>query len=303
MHIRHAKVIVNPFARGGVTEKKWPQISKLLRDVGLSFDHEFTQGVGHGIELAREAVTNGYQLVIAVGGDGTMNEVVNGLVDERGKGGATLGIISTGVANDVAHSLGIPRDYALACRLFSNLNTATIDLGVVEYIRGEERVRRFFINYAGLGFDAAVVERTHRLIKGIRGIIPYAFGFVTVLATYRNKDVVINLNGATKEQRVFSVMVNNGRYLGRMKLTPDADPGDGLLDALIMGDLGRLEVLWNLPKAYKGTHITHRKLRLCPVKSVEVNTAQRMLLQVDGELLGQAPARFQVLPAALTVAV
>ena len=300
----HAKVIVNPVARGGVTGKRWPHISKLLRDAGLTFDYDFTQGVGHGIELASEAVASGYELVIAVGGDGTVNEVVNGLVDERGRGRATLGIISSGVGSDAARSLGIPQEYAPACRLFSNFKTAAIDLGAVEYMMGDEKVRRFFINTAGLGFDAAVVKRTHGLIKVIRGTIPYALGFVTVLATYRNKDVVINIDGATQEQRVFSVVVNNGRYFGGgMKIAPDADPCDGFLDALIIGDAGKSEVLLAFLKVYKGTHINHPKLRLCQVKSIEVNTTERMLLHVDGELLGQAPAKFRVHPAALTVAI
>jgi YegS/Rv2252/BmrU family lipid kinase len=291
-------------ARGGIAGKRWPHINKLLREAGVSFEHDFTEGVGHGIELAREAVAKGYELVIAVGGDGTVSEVVNGIVDEEGKGRAILGIVITGVGNDIVRTLGIPRDYANACRVFSDFKTATIDLGVAEYMRGDERVRRFFINTAGLGFDAAVVERTLGRNKAIKGVIPYAFSLLLALAAYRNKDVVINLDGAAKEERAFLVVVNNGRYFARgMKITPDADPCDGFLDALIMGDLGRLAVLRNLPKVYKGTHITHPKLRLCPVKSIEVDTKERMLLQVDGELLGQAPASFQVLPAALTVAI
>jgi len=300
----HAKVIVNPFARGGIAGKRWPHISKLLKDAGVPFDHDFTEGVGHGIELAREAVAKGYELVIAVGGDGTVNEVVNGLVDERGKGRATLGIIITGVGNDVVRSLGIPRDHAHACRLFSDFKTATIDLGAVEYMRGGEKVRRFFINTSGLGFDAAVVERTQNLSKAMRSITPYAFGLLLTLAAYRNKEAVIDLDGTARAQQAFLVVVNNGRYFaGGMKITPDADPCDGFLDALILGDLSRLEVLWNLRKVYKGTHLTHPKLRACQVKAIQIGSTERMLLQVDGELVGQAPASIQVFPAALTVAV
>ena len=299
-----AKVIVNPMARGGIAGKRWPHINKLLSDAGVSFDHDFTEGVGHGIELAREAVDKGYELVIAVGGDGTVSEVVNGIVDEEGKGRAILGIIITGVGNDIVRTLGIPRDYANACRVFSDFKTATIDLGVVEYMKGDEKGRRFFINTAGLGFDAAVVERTPGLNRTIKGIMPYAFGLLLTLRAYRNKEATIDLDGTASKERVFLVVVNNGRYFaGGMKITPDADPCDGLLDALIMGDFGRLEVLWNLPKVYKGTHITHPKLRSCRVKAIHIGSTERLLLQADGELLGQAPASIQVLPAALTVAV
>ena len=300
----HAKVIVNPMARGGIAGKRWPHINKLLSDAGLAFDYDFTGGVGHGIELARGAVAKGYELVIAVGGDGTVSEVVNGIVDEEGKGRAVLGIIITGVGNDIVRTLGIPRDYANACRVFSDFKTAAIDLGVVEYMRGDEKARRFFINTAGLGFDAAVVERTVGRNKAIKGVIPYAFGLLSALRAYRNKDVVINIDGTASSQQAFLVVVNNGRYFaGGMKITPDADPCDGLLDAVILGDLGRVEVLWNLPKVYKGTHLTNPKLKSCQVKAIHIGSTERLLLQADGELLGQAPASIQVLPAALTVAV
>ncbi|MFQ5925013.1 MAG: diacylglycerol/lipid kinase family protein [Dehalococcoidia bacterium] len=298
------KVIINPFARGGVTGKRWPHISELLKDAGLSFDYVFTEGVGHGIELAREAAWQGYELVIAVGGDGTVNEVVNGLVDETGKGRATLGIISMGTCGDSVRTLGIPRDYAQACRLLSNFKRATIDLGVVEYMIGGERVRRFFINTAGLGFDAAVVERQKGFPKIIKGTLPYVICVMLTLGGYRDKQVTLDVEGAKEEQRVFSVIVSNGRYFGGgMKVAPDANLCDGLLDVIVIGDMGKPSFLWSFPRVYRGTHITHPKVRVCQAKSIEVQSGQRLLLQADGELLGEAPASFQVLPAALAVAI
>lgn len=300
----HAKVIVNHFAGGGVSGKRWPHISELLKDAGLSFDHVFTDGVGHGIELASEAASQGYELVIAVGGDGTVNEVVNGLVDETGKGRATLGIISMGTGGDLVRSLGIPRDYTEACRLLSNFKRATIDLGIVEYMIGGERVRRFFINTAGLGFDAVVVERQKGFPKIITGTLPYVICLMLTLGGYRNKQVILDVEGVKEEQRVFSVVVNNGRYFGGgMKVAPNADLCDGLLDVIVLGDMSKIEVLWNFPRVYRGTHITHPKVSTYQARSIEIQPSERMLLQADGELLGEAPASFQVLPAALTVAI
>lgn len=300
----HAKVIINPLARGGSTGKKWPQISELLKDAGLSFDHDFTEGVGHGTELAREAVDKGYELVITVGGDGTVNEVINGLVDEGGKCRATLGIISTGTGGDLVRTLGIPRDYVQACHLFSNFKRVTIDLGAVEFVRGNETVQRLFFNTAGLGFDAAVVEGTSRRLKIIRGTVPYVVGLLTTLVTYRNKEVVLSIDGAKQEGRVLFIVVNNGRYFGGgMKVAPDADLCDGLLDVVIGGDAGKIEVLRTLPRIYSGTHITHPKIKLYQAKSIQVESTERLLLQLDGELVGKAPASFRVVPAALTVAI
>jgi len=299
----HAKVIVNPRARGGRTGNAWPQISELLNHAGLSFDPVFTEGAGHGTDIAKEAVAQGYELVIAVGGDGTVNEVVNGLVDEEGKGRATLGIISTGTGGDLVRTLGIPRDYAQACRLLANPKRIAIDLAVVEYMSNNQRLRRFYINTAGLGFDAAVVERTRRF-KSLGGTIPFVIGFLTTFITYSGKDVALTIDGQRQEERDLFIVVNNGRYFGGgMKIAPDADPGDGLLDAVIVEDVGKLRLLWNFPRIYRGTHITHPKVRVLRVKAIEVEAKERMLLQVDGELVGEAPASFHVLPGALTVAV
>lgn len=279
-------------------------MSELLKDAGLSFDHVFTQGVGHGIELAGEAASRGYELVIAVGGDGTVNEVVNGLVDETGKGRATLGIISMGTGGDCARSLGIPRDYAKACRLFSGFKRVTIDLGAVEYVSNDREVKRLFINTAGLGFDAVVVERHEGFPKIIKGTLPYVICLMLTLGGYRNKRVTLDVEGAKEEQRVFSVVVNNGRYFGGgMKVAPDADLCDGLLDVVVIGDMSKIEVLWNFPRVYRGTHVTHPKVSTCQARSIGIQPSERMLLQVDGELLGEAPASFQVLPAALAVAI
>ena len=298
----YAKVIINPLARGGRTSSIWPQICELLEQAGLSFGYVFTEAAGHGTEIAKEAVSKGHELVIAVGGDGTVNEVVNGLVDEEGKGRATLGIISTGTGGDLARTLGLPRDYAQACHLLANPKRLAIDLGVVEYVSNNQRARRFYINTAGLGFDAAVVERTKRF-KAIGGTIPFVMGFLTTFITYNGKDVVLTIDGQRQEERDLFIVVNNGRYFGGgMKIAPDADPSDGLLDLVIVEDMGKMRLLWNFPRIYRGAHITHPKVRMRQVRSVEVESVERMLLHVDGELVGQAPASFRVLPAALTIA-
>ncbi|MDY6908052.1 MAG: diacylglycerol kinase family lipid kinase [Chloroflexota bacterium] len=304
MAVHHAQVIVNPCAGGGFTGRKWPQIRGLLQDAGLSIEHGFTDGPGHGTDLAREAVERGHELVIAVGGDGTVNEVANGLVDEEGKGRATLGIIGLGTGGDAIRTLGIPRDYVQACHLFSDYRKCTIDLGEVEYTGGTGWVRRLFFNTAGLGFDAATVERQHALPGGLRGTLPYLIALGITLVSYRNKRVTLSVDGQAEERRCFTVVVNNGRYFGGgMKIAPEADVCDGLLDVVVIGDMGRSGILWNLPKVYSGNHIGHPMVSAYRALGVEVGSPERLLLQVDGELVGEAPARFRLLPAALDVAV
>jgi len=300
----YARVIVNPFARSGVVGKKWPQVSELLRDAGLSFEYDFTEGVGHGIELAKEAVGKGHKLVIAVGGDGTVNEVVNGLVDESGKGRATLGIVNFGTGRDIARMLGIPRDYVQACRLFSCFKRVTIDLGAVEYVKGNERRRRLLVNTASLGFEGAVIERVRGPLRRTKGITSYVIALLLTLPGYCNKQVTLDLNGAKEKQRVFSIVINNGcYYAGPMKIAPGADPCDGFLDVVVVGDMGKVKLVWTLRKLHRGTHIARPMVSARQAKSIQVDSAERLLLQVDGELLGEAPAAFSILPAALTVAI
>ena len=165
MSVPHAKVIINPVAGAYATRRKWPRISRHLVESGLSFDHQYTEGVGHATEIAREATGDGYHYLVAVGGDGTVNEVANGILSSAGASTAgastagastaTLGVVNTGTGSDFARSIGIPRHYGGACSSLVNGQTSLIDVGVVQYQSQGQSLRRFFVNAAGIGFDAA----------------------------------------------------------------------------------------------------------------------------------------------------
>ena len=300
----YAKVIVNPMARGGATGKTWPILNTLLRTTGLPFDCELMQGQGHGIELSREAIEKGYNLVIAVGGDGTVNEVVNGLMDENGECRAALGIISAGTQNDIARMLGIPRDYLRACQFFRNFETVKIDIGAVECTHNNEIRRRYYINTAGIGFVTDVIEGSipHTRLKVIGGGIPYAIGVIPKVLNYQNKDLVICIDGEKREERDFSVVVNNGRYLGGGRTFPDATPYDGLLDVAVIGNLSKLEALLNFPLFFTGTYYYPHKIKLHKARNVIVDSPQRLPIQIDGEIVGCTPAVFRIIPSSLEVA-
>ncbi|MFA5375363.1 MAG: diacylglycerol kinase family protein [Dehalococcoidia bacterium] len=299
--ILRTKVIVNPAARGGKTARQWPFISELLKQNDITFDHAFTEGPGHGIVLAKEAVNADYEVVVAVGGDGTVNEVVNGIIDKDGKGRATLGIICTGTGRDCIRSLNIPYDFSKACKVLANRNCVDIDLGRAEYISDGRKDRRYYINTAGLGFPAAVAERTRRL-KKMGGTIPFLIAFATVFATYKAKNIVINIDGQIRQERNLLIAVNNGRYFGGgMKIAPDADTCDGLLDIVTVRDVNKLKLLYNFPRLYKGTHVMHPRVSTYQAKTVDVQTSEKLLLQLDGEVVGEAPAGFSIIPSALRV--
>ena len=301
----YAKVIVNPMSRGGAAGKTWPIINTLLRTTGLPFDYEFMQGQGHGIALSRKAVEKGYNLVIAVGGDGTVNEVVNGLIDENGAGRIPLGIIAAGTQNDIARMLGIPRDYLRACQLFKHFETVKIDIGAVECTCKNEIRRRYYISTAGIGFVTDVIEGSisRARLKVIGGGIPYAIGVIPKALDYRNKDVLICIDGEKSEERDFSVVVNNGRYLGGGRAFPGATPYDGLLDVAVIGNVSKKEALLNFPLFFTGTYYDPQKIKLCKARNVIVDSPQRLPIQIDGEIVGLTPAVFRVIPSALEIAI
>jgi len=304
MSIPYAKVIVNPVAGAYSTRRKWPRISKLLKLVGLSFDYEYTEGVGHAIELAKAAASDGYRYLVAVGGDGTVNEVANGILHSPNSADTMLGVVSTGTGSDFARSVGIPRHYVSACSCLTSSRRSLIDVGVVEYKSKGQTLRRFFVNAAGVGFDAVVVEATERLPKYFGGTIPYLVGLLRTLFSYKNKAVVVDVGGKVEAKRILSVIVANGDYFGGgMHVAPEASLNDNLLDVVVVGDMGKFELLKALPTIYNGTHVTHPKVRMEKAAYVTIESSERILVHADGELLGEGPASFWLMPAALNIVV
>jgi len=298
------KVIVNPVAGARSTRRKWPIISRLLERIGLTFDFNYTEGVGHAMELARIAASDGYRYLVAVGGDGTVNEVANGILHSTNASTTTLGVVSTGTGSDFARSAGLARDYTTACANLTSSKRLTIDVGLVEYQRDGKRQERFFVNSAGVGFDAAVVKETERLPKFFGGTIPYVAGMLRTLVSYKNKDIVLKVGDEVERHRVLNVAVANGNYCGGgMRIAPEAKLDDRLLDVVIIGDMGKLELLKEFPTVYKGTHINHPKVSMRKATNVSIESAEPMLVYADGEMLGECPASFRVVPAALSLVV
>ena len=304
MHLSYARLIVNPTAGAGRTAKKWPQIMGLLKSTGLRFEHDLTEAPGHAIELAKSAAKKGYELVVSVGGDGTINEIVNGLYDAGSMGDVRLGIISTGAGNDYIRTIGIPRHHEEACRCLTNPRKLVVDLGVVEYVSNGQITKRLFVNFAGLGFDAEVVKATTQRFKALGSTPSYLMGLLTTLLFYKNKEVSLELDGQVEERKICAIMLSHGRYgCGSMFVAPHADPMDGWLDVLIIDDLSKPDVLWSLPRVYRGTHLTHPRVTTIRAKDIEVFSSEQISLQADGELLGEVPARVRVLPSILNVLV
>ncbi len=301
----HAKVIVNPVAgTNKSTYRQWPGIQSLLRQNGLSFDFQYTEGAGHASELARLAASDGYRFLVAVGGDGTIHEVANGLLNSTNAYTTILGIVGTGTGNDLIRSLGIPRDYIGACHNVTGERRSLIDVGLIEYMNNGKPASRFFINSAGVGFDAEVAAGSKKVPRFMGNTIPFVLSLLKNLPAYRNKDVRLNIDGREESRRVLSVVVTNGAYFGGgMKIAPQAELNDRKFDVVTLGDVRKAELLQVFPRVYKGTHVTHPKVRMEKAERVTIECDKRILLQADGEIVGEGPVTFQILPAALSVVV
>jgi diacylglycerol kinase (ATP) len=300
-----AKVIVNPEAGAGKTRRLWPQIKSLFQGHGLRFEHDITEAPGHAIELAAVAARNGYDMIVSVGGDGTVNEVVNGIHASGNMSNSLLGIVSTGTGSDYIRTVGLPRRYEEACKRFLRPEKRKVDVGIVEYMKNGSKAERLFVNFAGTGFDAEIVRRTTQQFKNLGGLLSYLCGTVATILMYGNKKISLKVDGEETEKKVCTVIMNNGKYGGGgMYTAPGADLADGLLDVLVVGDMSRPKLLYSLPRIYKGTHLTIKNVSMKKAKEIEIKSlGPKMHLQADGDLLGELPARFRILPSALNIIV
>jgi len=303
-NLTYARLIVNPTAGAGRTAKKWPYIKALLKNTGLRFEHDITEAPGHAIELAKSAVNKGYKLVVSVGGDGTINEIVNGIYATGDMKDVELGIIGTGTGSDYIRTIGVSKYYQESCHHLMNPMKKSVDLGMVEFTENGQPAKRIFANFAGLGFDAEVVKATTKKFKNFGGKPAYLMGLLSTFTTYQNRQIQITINGQTETNKVCTIVMSNGKYGGgSMLLAPNADPCDGLFDVIIIGDVTKPDLLRSLPRIYKGTHLTHPKVTVKRTNMITISSDDPMAIQADGDLLGEAPARFSVLPSALNILV
>lgn len=294
-----AKVIVNPLARAGAAGKKWPKIQQALTEAGLHFHYRLTQRRGEAAEFAEMAVHEGYDLVVVVGGDGTINEVVNGLL-ATSKRGTALGIVNMGTAGDFAASLALPKKLQRAAELLASDRRTWVDAGEVEYTDGGKLRKRFFINVVGAGFDAALVQAARQVNAPVPKL-PYAVAFLKTVAAYHLKRVCLEMNGERDERDVLMVLISNGRYVGTLPISPHAELGDGQFEVTSFELPVILKMLRALPKHYLKRPIVSSEVYFKRAGRVELTAQEPMMVQADGELLGELPATVRIIPHALKV--
>ncbi|HXZ56152.1 MAG TPA: diacylglycerol kinase family protein [Gaiellaceae bacterium] len=292
--------LVNPAAENGSTGRRWPELAHRAATLGLNGDALISTRPGELTELAREAAGRA-DLLVAVGGDGTVNEIANGIAGLD----VELAVIPRGTGWDFVRTYGIPRRFDDAVKVALGGQTREVDLGRARYRAwdGGER-ESWFANIASAGMSGAVAKRTNESSKALGGKISYLWATLTVFARWRNDEVRVTVDGERRSGRMHDVVVANGRYFGGgMMICPDAEPDDGLLDVLLIGDLSKRDLLLTLPKTYRGRHLPHPKAELLRGKAVEVDAAEPLPVELDGEQPGTTPVTFDVVPRSLRLRV
>ncbi len=299
--------LVNPASDNGKTGRTWPQIAHEAAAAGLVGESFLSQRQGHLAELAEEAAQSGAQVIVAVGGDGTVNEVVQGLVPRhlRGESVPELAIIPRGTGTDFVRTFRIPSrlDQAIATALGGRIQQ--IDAGRVAYRAwdGSEQTA-FFANVASAGMSGAVAQRANSTSKALGGKMSFLAATLAVFARWKAGQVALTVDSERRDGLMYDVLVANCRYLGGgMKMTPDARPDDGLFDVLVIGDITRTDLALTLPKVYRGTHLPHPKAELLRGKLVTVDADAPLPVELDGEQPGTTPVRFEIVPGALRLRV
>jgi YegS/Rv2252/BmrU family lipid kinase len=286
--------IVNPVSGGGKGLRTWRRIEGYLSRRGLPAEGRLTDGPGAATELAIQARQKGYELVVGVGGDGTIQEVVNGLIDSAGRCPAVLGVVPGGTGNDFSKMLGYPSDPEGALDVILGGEVRLLDVGRL--------TDRYFINIAGVGFDAEVAGFLNQRPKRLPAALTYIYGVLVMLFRYRPAEMTLELDEETVIGKCLLVSVCNGHsHAGGMRMAPEARPDDGILDICVAGDLGRLETVLLLPKVFKGRHTLHPKVKLYKTRKIGITSSQPLVLQADGEVLGRTPAKIDLVPGVLQV--
>jgi diacylglycerol kinase (ATP) len=301
------QVIVNPESNRGRTRKRWGEIREGLRGFIREFKFEFTEKPQHATDLARQAIKDGTELVIGVGGDGTMNEIANGFFEDRRiiNPEATLGVVPSGTGCDLIKSLNIPAGLKDALKVITQAPSVLMDVGKVRYRSnsgGEED--RFFLNVADFGLGGEVVRRVaERRLQ--RKASSYVRCLVTTMVQYRNKRVRIRVDGEELPEGEYLIgAVANGKIFGKgMKVAPDARLDDGLFDAVLVKGFKFFEFCRHGWKLMNGSHVTHPKVTVVRGRRIEAwpEEGEDVLLELDGDQLGRLPATFEIVPRNLLI--
>ncbi|MBI1897651.1 MAG: diacylglycerol kinase family lipid kinase [Acidobacteria bacterium] len=301
--------IVNPRSASGKTGKRWPRIAQQLEKRLGPVDTRFTERPAHAIDLARELIDGGYDLIIAAGGDGTVNEVANGFMrDGRPvQAKAALGVLPLGTGGDFQRTIGVPSDAGKAIEILARGRRMEVDLGraMFQGCNGARR-ERAFINLVSFGMGGDVAARARNFLSPVSGSAAFLWATLASFVSYQGKHVELELDGQPVPMRssILNIAIGNGRFHGGgMHICPLAKLDDGLLEVTVADSLGWLTLIKDLPVLYSDNVYSHPKTRHFRARRVVARSAETVRIEVDGEPLGALPLEIEIVPRACQVMV
>jgi len=299
-------VVVNPRSAGGATGRRWPALAARLRDALGPIDVERTRGPRDAERIVREGVRAGVELVIVAGGDGTLSEATAGLLGAGLGRYAQLAVLPLGTGGDFARGLGLPSELDAALARIARGKTRPLDAGRIHFQDRDGRpASTYFLNIASFGLSGRVTERVNRAPKMLGGRVSFLIGTLGAIAGWRAMPVRLRVDDEVVHQGPLhlAAVANGSHFGGGMRVAPDARPDDGTFDVVWIGDAPKLRLVRNLPLLYQGRHLPLPEVsvrRGVRVEAEPLPGGEAAPIEIDGEPLGRLPARFELLPGALT---
>lgn len=298
-------IVINPEAGGKRAGRAWPNLSRLLVEKSIEFESAFSQSAGHSIELVGRAIDNGYRNFIAVGGDGTLNLLINGIfrhptVDQHE---VTIGIIPIGTGNDWIRSTGIPNSISDAVNVISQAKTGYHDIGKITLTGNRDKEARYFINMAGFGFQGLIASRIEGVSSSIKkGAFAFLLGIFDALFRYKTTHVTIYADDWEIDDLIYNISIGIGSYCGGgMKMTPDAKTDDGHFDITLIKKISKAEVLFNIPGLYSGSFVRNKNVIRVRASKLWIESMPLLPVECDGEVLGYGNGESEIIKQALRV--
>jgi YegS/Rv2252/BmrU family lipid kinase len=291
-------IIVNPAAAGAKVKKIWPEKSIAFKKEFTELDEVYTKEAGDAVEIARKAVAKNYDYIMSVGGDGTVNEIINGMLFLDNKNpGTKLIIYPLGTGSDVSRALNLPHDPKKIIDLIRRNNSKSIKVvKATFYNHRQQKEKRYFLNIADCGMGAEVAKKLNESKKYIDGSLSYLVKIFQTLVDYQNKKVKIEAdNKLIYQGKINTAVIAHGNYFGGgIKIAPEADIFSNNLNLILLKDFSKLGIILNLIKAYQGNHLNHPLVESYQVKKIKITAAEKVELELDGESIGSLDAEFEI---------
>jgi diacylglycerol kinase (ATP) len=302
------QVIINPESNKGRTRKRWRHIKEALHTFLKEFKYEFTEKPSQAIDISRAAIKDGSELIVAVGGDGTINEIANGFFDGKTliNPRTVMGIVPSGTGCDFIRSLNIPTNLKSALQVIIQAPSPAIDVGRARFLtHGGTFEERYFLNVADFGFGGEVIDRMNQN-RAKRKTASYLKSTLATFFLYKNKRIKIKIDGEEIPSDEYLIgAISNGRIFGKgMKIAPYAQLDDEFFDIILVKGMKVWEFFRNVWKIYAGTHLSHPKISFIRGKKIETFPEfpdEDILIEVDGEQVGKLPATFEIVPRSISV--